>query len=722
MDAWRSDYQATIDIDSTGTPAAARAAERLLRRGDLPAEFDTPLRRNATNSLQPLAALAPSFASASLAFPVPGGWSLFNPSVAIGPAGPRLVVRSANYTFDAQMRYTIHDAAGIIRTMNYLVDLGPDLQMASAQAIHDGDVRAEPPAFLVSGFEDLRLIWRDGSWWASATWRDGSPAGICQLVLLRLEGARVAEVIPLSDGVTTHEKNWMPVVSPEPHIDFVYSVAPTVVLRFDLRTHQMTALTERQAPPVARLLRGGGQILPVAGGWLGLAHESVALIDGGRVYYHRWLRFDERWRLTDVSPQFFLRERGVEFAAGLAAYGDELLVTYGVRDREAWLGRVATAEVLGALEPARDPASPERLTPGFTPARHTPIIAATTLSGNAADTIGDALRSVVDWVDWCIVIDTGITDATLEVARQVAGDKLVVRQFPWRDDFSSARNFALQAAADVGAAWAVTVDTDERMLPNGVDIAAALATMAADTVHVQYAAGSYGKERFVRLPSRGTWAGPTHEAFVGPGMVETLPGVAFRELGKSAAQYRLKAERDVRILTRHVAEHPDDPRWRYYLGDSLSGLERNEEAVEQFRACTALRGWDEESAWAMFRAAECLLAMGRPAEAVEACATGVARHAGLAELPWLAAFASWRAGLPAQAVYWARLSVVQGLYAGAGASVPRIGFRHTPALWEGPFDVLRYALRSAGDDEGADEAERHYQAALAARQEQEQEG
>lgn len=423
--------------------------------------------------------------------------------------------------------------------------------------------------------------------------------------------------------------------------------------------------------------------------------------------------------MTDISPRFFLRERGVEFAAGLAVYGDDLLVTYGVRDREAWLGRVATGDVLATLQPAADPAAQGPLTPGFTPARQLPTIAATTLSGNAADTIADALRSVVDWVDWCIVIDTGITDATLDVARQVAGAKLVVRQFPWRDDFAAARNFALETAAELGAAWAVTVDTDERILPNDVDIAAALATMAADTVHVQFVSGSYSKERFVRLPSRGAWAGPTHEAFLGPGLVETLPGVAFRELGKSAAQYARKAERDVRILTRHVAEHPDDPRWRYYLGDSLAGLGRHEEAVEQFRACTALRGWDEESAWAMFRAAECLLALGRPTDAVDACATGVSRHAGLAELPWLAAFASWRAGLPAQAVYWARMSVVQGLYAGAGASVPRMGFRHTPALWEGPFDVLRFALRGIGDDEGADDAEREYTAALAARQEHE---
>jgi len=58
-----------------------------------------------------------------------------------------------------------------------------------------------------------------------------------------------------------------------------------------------------------------------------------------------------------------------------------------------------------------------------------------------------------------------------------------------------------------------------------------------------------------------------------------------------------------------------------------------------------------------------------------------------------------------------------GYFAGHGASVPRIGFRHPPALWEGPYDVLRFALRAMGDEEGADEAERLFQEAKTARDE-----
>src|SRR5262249_7095711 len=141
-----------------------------------------------------------------------------------------------------------------------------------------------------------------------------------------------------------------------------------------------------------------------------------------------------------------------------------------------------------------------------------------------------------------------------------------------------------------------------------------------------------------------------------------------------------------------------DPRWFYYLGDSLQNLGRLDDAVAAYRACSSLRGWNEESAWACYREAECHSAKEDWDSAIDACSAGLARHAGMAELAWLAAFASWRGGRADQAVFWSRMSISMGMFRGASADVRRIGFRHLPALFEGPFDVLRYALRSLGDD------------------------
>lgn len=343
-------------------------------------------------------------------------------------------------------------------------------------------------------------------------------------------------------------------------------------------------------------------------------------------------------------------------------------------------------------------------------------LASTTLTGNNANIVGDALRSVVDWVDVCLVIDTGVTDETLRVAADVAGAKLVVRCFEWIQDFAAARNYALSAAHELGASWSITVDTDERIQLNGEDLRALLPNVSEGVLMMYDEARTYTKERCFRLPASVHFEGPTHESFPGYRVgVRTLALATFRELPKTPAALRAKFERDVDILTRHTRKHPKDPRWFYYLGESLANLGQPEAALQAYDVCAGLRGWNEESAWACYRAAECLCGLGRYLEAVDRCAAGLARHAGIAELAWLAAFARYRSGDAAQAVYWAQLALVFGQHAGKGASVPRIGFRNPSALHEGPYDILRFAYRDLGDTAAAAAAEKSYQQARAAR-------
>ena len=98
------------------------------------------------------------------------------------------------------------------------------------------------------------------------------------------------------------------------------------------------------------LFRGGSQLIPFDDGWLALVHETH-LHDGQRHYRHRFVGFDASLRLRSVSRPFFFQTRGVEFAAGLAwrPDGRQLLVSYGVEDREAWLGAVDAEDVRRAL-------------------------------------------------------------------------------------------------------------------------------------------------------------------------------------------------------------------------------------------------------------------------------------------------------------------------------------------------------------------------------------
>lgn len=343
-------------------------------------------------------------------------------------------------------------------------------------------------------------------------------------------------------------------------------------------------------------------------------------------------------------------------------------------------------------------------------------IASVTLAGCNRPIIGEALASVAPWVDLCIVFDTAGDAATVRAAAEVAGEKLAVVTWPWCDDFAAARNATLQAATDARADWAVIVDTDERIQANGEDLRETLARSDRGALMMLADDLSYAKARAIRLPTGARFVGRTHEVFpaheVGAG---AFRAATFRELPKSPEQLAAKFARDVRLLQTSIEEDPGNPRWHFYLGDTLRNMGSHRDAIAAYDRCTALRGWPEESAWAAYHAAECCLALNQPADAIDHCATGLARHPGIAELAWLAGFASYQARRYSDAVHWSRLAVTHGLATGHGASVARVGFRHLPALYEGPFDVLRWALRALGDEAGAKEAESQHRTARAQR-------
>lgn len=68
------------------------------------------------------------------------------------------------------------------------------------------------------------------------------------------------------------------------------------------------------------------------------------------------------------------------------------------------------------------------------------------------------LKSVKDWVDEIIIVDTGSSDNTVEVARSFGAR---VETFAWVDDFSAARNYA---QSFVTTPWLLWLDADDLLM------------------------------------------------------------------------------------------------------------------------------------------------------------------------------------------------------------------------------------------------------------------
>jgi tetratricopeptide (TPR) repeat protein len=219
------------------------------------------------------------------------------------------------------------------------------------------------------------------------------------------------------------------------------------------------------------------------------------------------------------------------------------------------------------------------------------------------------------------------------------------------------------------------------------------------------------------VPTTLQWRGRTHETLCGARADQRrlLPDAVFWEVPKSPDAHRAKLERDLVILRDETRDQPTNARWWYYFGQTLDGLGQKREAVEAYERCARLDGWAEEAAWACYQAAKCSSELKQYRQAVELCALGLTRQAGSPELAWLAGWCSFQMGADLNALHWSQMAVSLGHFVGNRAGDGRISFRHLPAWYESPFDVLRFAYRRLGRDAEARDAERHFHSAKQAR-------
>ena len=91
--------------------------------------------------------------------------------------------------------------------------------------------------------------------------------------------------------------------------------------------------------------------------------------------------------------------------------------------------------------------------------RSSPDIGAAMIVRNEERFLDDCLASIAGQVDEIVLVDTGSTDLTLEIAGRY-GARII--EYPWSDDFSAARNHALDHAS---SDWILYIDADERLGP-----------------------------------------------------------------------------------------------------------------------------------------------------------------------------------------------------------------------------------------------------------------
>lgn len=204
------------------------------------------------------------------------------------------------------------------------------------------------------------------------------------------------------------------------------------------------------------------------------------------------------------------------------------------------------------------------------------------------------LRSIRALADEILVVDTGSTDRTVDIARSHGAH---VDSFAWCNDFSAARNAGLERAR---GDWVLILDADEELMPEDHDVL--LRELRSGSNHlllrlrcIQELQGrryqGYVPRLFRNAP--GIWFHDTiHESVTQT--VSVLCDVWGMELGLSrtrllhhgytpeVVQERGKVGRNHALLVRAVADNPGNAYMQMQLGSEYLRMNEEDKAFEHF--------------------------------------------------------------------------------------------------------------------------------------------
>jgi|GEM_PF-656530 len=260
----------------------------------------------------------------------------------------------------------------------------------------------------------------------------------------------------------------------------------------------------------------------------------------------------------------------------------------------------------------------------------------------------DCLTSLQDAVDEMVIVDTGSTDATVEIARSF-GAKVLFHE--WTGSFAEARNVSLQAA---GGDWLLVLDADEVLVQEDVELLRALtqrtwreAFYLSETNHTGELedgnAVTHNALRLFRNRPEYRYEGRLHEqiahrlpAFL-PDRMEAS-GVRIEHYGYLGAvrDSREKSRRNIELLRLQQDEGVDSAFLHYNLGSEYAAAGEPAAAVAELeRAWTMMQadpGGQEFAPALTSRLVKALRASGRPADAIVRADEGLERFPGFTDL------------------------------------------------------------------------------------------
>ncbi|MHB9146439.1 MAG: glycosyltransferase [Symbiobacteriia bacterium] len=291
-----------------------------------------------------------------------------------------------------------------------------------------------------------------------------------------------------------------------------------------------------------------------------------------------------------------------------------------------------------------------------------------------ADFLPRCLSSVQGVVDEIILVDTGSTDGTPELAR---GHGARVFSYPWAGDFEAARNYSLGLAS---GAWLLVMDADEALHPDDTSRLRELLKQPLAEGFILKVLNFIGPERseqyvtdpvcrLFRNRPEYRYQGRIHEDIEGAIRSRAAPkhlvsaGVRILHYGylDPVRRERQKSRRNQAILRQVLEEKTDDPSVLYCLGTEELQAARPQLALDHFLKAWRLRRSDGGFASDLIqKIALCHWELGQAPLALEALETGTALYRDFTDLHYLRGRILSASGQPLPAIEAYRQAIAIG--------------------------------------------------------------
>ena len=309
------------------------------------------------------------------------------------------------------------------------------------------------------------------------------------------------------------------------------------------------------------------------------------------------------------------------------------------------------------------------------------------------------LEAIKPAVDEIIIVDTGSTDATIEIA-QSFGATVIERE--WTGSFSDARNASLEAAT---GDWFLYLDADEVLVSEDVDRLRALLGQTWREAFYMHETNFTGDEsagvsvvhsalRLFRNRPNYRFSGRLHEQ-----IAYHLPAYLPERIGQSPVRVnhygylgvvresKDKARRNLELLLAQQRETPAHALggfFHYNLGSEYFANGEIDKAVEELETAIRKVGadntyWHEYVPSLILRSVKALRAAGRNEEALRRSEQGLGHFPGFTDLVYEQGMASIGRDRPAEAAEYLERAIEMGdapskytAMLGAGTFMPRI--------------------------------------------------